>query len=67
MTIERDALGFDAPAPLGHPGRTGLPEGHPAQGKGQIDGAATAYVCRNMACGLPLTDAAGLRAALGEN
>jgi hypothetical protein len=30
MTIERDALGFDAPAPLGHPGRTGLPEGHPA-------------------------------------
>jgi len=29
MTIERDALGFDAPAPLGHPGRAGLPEGHP--------------------------------------
>jgi len=29
MTIERDELGFDAPAPLGHPGRAGLPEGHP--------------------------------------
>ncbi len=29
MTIERDELGFDAPAPLGHPGRLGLPEGHP--------------------------------------
>ncbi len=29
MTIERDELGFDAPAPLGHPGRAGLPAGHP--------------------------------------
>jgi hypothetical protein len=29
MTIERDELGFDAPAPLGHPGRLGLPAGHP--------------------------------------
>lgn len=28
MTIERDELGFDAPAPLGHPGRVGLPAGH---------------------------------------
>ena len=27
MAIERDELGFDAPAPLGHPGRMGLPEG----------------------------------------
>jgi hypothetical protein len=27
MTIERDELGFDAPAPLGHPGRLGLREG----------------------------------------
>lgn len=24
---EIDALGFEAPAPLGHPGRSGLPEG----------------------------------------
>lgn len=29
MTIERDEHGFDAPAPLGHPGRLGLPSGHP--------------------------------------
>ncbi|MEE2782460.1 MAG: hypothetical protein VYE04_03825 [Pseudomonadota bacterium] len=29
MTIERDQHGFDAPAPLGHPGRAGLPDGHP--------------------------------------
>jgi len=28
MTVERDELGFDAPAPLGHPGRLGMPEGH---------------------------------------
>ena len=28
MTIERDEFGFDAPAPLGHPGRMGLPDGH---------------------------------------
>ena len=26
MVIERDELGFDAPAPVGHPGRAGLPE-----------------------------------------
>ncbi|MBC8186825.1 MAG: hypothetical protein H8E78_01270 [Proteobacteria bacterium] len=29
MTVERDHHGFDAPAPLGHPGRIGLPDGHP--------------------------------------
>ena len=28
MTVERDHHGFDAPAPLGHPGRAGLPDGH---------------------------------------
>jgi hypothetical protein len=26
--IERDEAGFEAPAPLGHPGRRGLPLGH---------------------------------------
>ena len=30
MASETDRLGFEAPAPLGHPGRAGLPEGHPA-------------------------------------
>lgn len=29
MTVETDALGFEAPAPLGHPGRAGLPDGAP--------------------------------------
>lgn len=27
MATETDALGFQAPAPLGHPGRAGLPDG----------------------------------------
>ncbi len=27
--VERDETGFEAPAPLGHPGRRGLPAGHP--------------------------------------
>jgi uncharacterized protein YyaL (SSP411 family) len=33
-----------------------LPSHHPAHGHGQIDGKATAYVCRGMACSLPVTD-----------
>lgn len=28
MKAERDELGFDAPAPLGHPVRASMPEGH---------------------------------------
>lgn len=28
MAIERDGAGFDAPAPVGHPARAGLPEDH---------------------------------------
>ena len=27
MTVERDEFGFDAPAPVGHPARAGLPDG----------------------------------------
>ena len=26
---ETDELGFEAPVPLGHPARAGLPDGHP--------------------------------------
>ncbi|MBW2281526.1 MAG: redoxin domain-containing protein [Deltaproteobacteria bacterium] len=29
MIHETDDLGFEAPAPLGHPGRSGLPAGQP--------------------------------------
>ena len=41
-----------------------LPAGHPATGKGQIGGAATAYVCVGTVCSLPLTDPAALAEAL---
>jgi uncharacterized protein YyaL (SSP411 family) len=36
-------------------------------GRGLVDGAAAAYVCRNFACQLPVTDPAALRAALAPN
>jgi uncharacterized protein YyaL (SSP411 family) len=37
-----------------------LPEGHPAFGKQQVDGRATAYVCVGQSCGLPATTPADL-------
>lgn len=33
-----------------------LPTGHPATGKGQIDGVATAYVCEGPVCSLPVNN-----------
>jgi uncharacterized protein YyaL (SSP411 family) len=42
----------------------GLPPGHPARGKGLVDGNAAAYVCRGFTCSPPVTDAALLRPAL---
>jgi hypothetical protein len=41
-----------------------LPASHPATGKGQIGGAATAYVCEGPVCSLPLGDPAALDQAL---
>ncbi|TWB22497.1 hypothetical protein FBZ89_103119 [Nitrospirillum amazonense] len=32
-----------------------LPEPHPAAGKAMVDGRATAYVCQDMRCSLPVT------------
>jgi uncharacterized protein YyaL (SSP411 family) len=46
------------------PGAT-LPDGHPAAGKDQIDGAATAYVCVGPTCSLPLTQPQALARAIG--
>ena len=41
-----------------------LPEGHPAAGKTQMNGQATAYVCRGTTCSLPITAPTGLSQAL---
>jgi uncharacterized protein YyaL (SSP411 family) len=41
-----------------------LPADHPAAGKGQVQGRATAYVCRGTTCTLPLTEPQALAAEL---
>jgi hypothetical protein len=43
-----------------------LPASHPAAGKGQIGGDATAYVCEGPVCSLPLSDPAALDQALAQ-
>ena len=42
-----------------------LPEGHPARGKGPLEGAPAAYVCRGTTCSLPITAPEELASALG--
>ncbi len=42
----------------------GMPEGHPAHGKTQQDGKATAYLCVGPTCSLPVSDAEALRGLL---
>ncbi len=41
-----------------------LPPDHPAHGKGQVDGKATAYVCHGQTCSLPITGPDELARAL---
>ena len=41
-----------------------LPDGHPARGKTQLDGKATAYVCVGTVCSLPITSQVDLQDAL---
>ncbi|MGE3936175.1 MAG: thioredoxin domain-containing protein [Rhodospirillaceae bacterium] len=41
-----------------------LPPAHPAHGKDQVDGRATAYVCVGTTCSLPMTDPQALASAL---
>ncbi len=38
--------------------------GHPAAGKGQVDGKVTVYVCAGQTCSLPITDPAQLEVQL---
>jgi uncharacterized protein YyaL (SSP411 family) len=44
-----------------------LPAGHPAAGKGMVDGRPAAYVCRDMACAAPATTANELATRLVSN
>jgi len=41
-----------------------LPPGHPAHGKGQVEGRPTMYVCQGMTCSPPITEAAAAPSAL---
>jgi uncharacterized protein YyaL (SSP411 family) len=43
-----------------------LPPGHPAAGKGQVEGRATAYVCAGPVCSLPLVDPTALATDLAR-
>jgi uncharacterized protein YyaL (SSP411 family) len=51
-------------AVLRSPAPDALPPGHPAHGKGPVEGRAAAYVCRNGTCSLPVTDPEALAARL---
>jgi uncharacterized protein YyaL (SSP411 family) len=43
-----------------------LPAGHPASGKGLVDGKPAAYVCQGPVCSLPITDAQTLLETLAR-
>ena len=66
--LRRTALSAAQPAAvvLALPPGQALPEGHPAAGKAQVEGRATAYVCPGQTCRLPVTDPDELAASLGS-
>ena len=53
-------------AAAGDSQRGDLAPSHPAFGKAQLDGKATAYLCRGPTCSLPMTDPDMLSRALGK-
>ena len=59
---------WQAPAPTATIARLApdedLPAGHPAHGKGLVDGRPAAYVCVGPVCGLPITEPGRLAEAL---
>ena len=69
LTRHLCAAALTAPDPaivlLRAPEAAALPGAHPAFGKAPGPAGAAAYVCRRGVCGLPLSDAAALRSALG--
>ncbi len=48
------------------PADADLPSGHPAQGKGPVDGKPAVYICVGPTCGLPIVNAELLREALAR-
>lgn len=48
------------------PDATAIPEGHPAHGKGLVEGAPAAYVCIGPVCGRPVTDSGALTQTLAQ-
>ncbi|MBM3732426.1 MAG: thioredoxin domain-containing protein [Acidimicrobiia bacterium] len=56
LLVRTLAFSLPARALLVIPPGQSLPDNHPAHGKGQIDGRATAYVCRGTVCSLPAAD-----------
>jgi uncharacterized protein YyaL (SSP411 family) len=64
VVVPIELIGSDEPGEPGGP-QSRLAELLPwTRAMGQIDGKATAYVCRNFACERPVTDAEDLRALL---
>ena len=69
LALLRTALGMSLPnatIQIAPPDAAVLPPGHPAHGKGLVNGKPAAYVCRGPVCSLPITDTAQLETVLKD-